>query len=717
MRLRSLLLACCIALALPGLAACAVYAGAAWTELQQARAAARGAQAAGDVMRAASLLMVERGRQQEAGHPGEDPQALAVAQAAADQGLARARGALLAAGMRAEPVNLAREDLQQLRLRAALAAETQTSMLPLAEQLGGIVEGLELEVTRVERSVTFADASVGILVGLARTANQVRGVAGLRGMLLNAWLGGEALSAPQREALLLLTGRIAEGMDRLQGGLRTSGLAPTLIERIAEMESDFVREREPRYRAMVQAALAGGPPPSEAAEQRAWQVAAVASLLPAREALLHEAAEEGAAAVDAASRSLLACAAVSLISVGLVAVTVSGLLRRLAGPVQAMSGAMAALAAGDLGEPPAEPHRTPLREIGEMAASVAVFRDNFASLRRREAELGRTNVLFFAALENMSQGLTMYDADERLTVFNSRFCEVTGLAPEDVRIGMTHREVLGLAAAAGHFGGRTADEAYAESQRALGGVVELGQHDVVIGERKVARRLVPLIGGGWVTTFEDVTERRDAEARIAHMAHHDALTGLANRVLFREHMVGALARGREAGPLAVLCLDLDGFKGVNDTFGHPVGDALLRAVGRRLRGNTRDTDVVARLGGDEFAVLQPASCPPLPPAALAERLVQALREPFELGGERVEVGASVGVALAGETSTPDDLLRDADIALYQAKSAGRSTWRLFEPRPAAAVQERRRHDFRRMEPDGPPDDDRSRMEADAEASA
>jgi diguanylate cyclase (GGDEF)-like protein len=716
MRLRSLLLACCIALALPGLAACAVYARASWTELRQARAAARGAQAAGDVMRAASLLMVERGRQQEAGRPGEDPDALAAAQAAADEGLARARGALLAAGMRAEPVNLAREDLQQLRLRAALAAGTRSAMLPLAEQLGGIIEGLEQEVTRVERSVTFADASVGILVGLARNANQVRGVAGLRGMLLNAWLGGEELSEARREALLLLTGRIAEGMDRLQGGLRTSGLAPTLIRRIAEMESDFVREREPRYRALVQAALAGGEPPSWAAEQRAWQVAAVASLLPAREALLREAAAEGAAAVDAASRSLLACAAVSLISLGLVVVTVSGLLRRLAEPVQAMSEAMAALAAGDLGEPPAEAQRGPLREIGEMAASVAVFRDNFASLRRREAELGRTNVLFLAALENMTQGLTMYDADERLTVFNTRFCEVTTLPPEEVRVGMTYRDVIALAVACGQFAERTVEEAYAASRSVLADMARVGQHDLSVGERTVSRRYVPLIGGGWVTTFEDVTERRGVEARIAHMAHHDALTGLANRVLFREHMVRALGCERSAGRLAVLCIDLDGFKGVNDAFGHPVGDALLRAVARRLRGTTRDTDVVARLGGDEFAVLQPASDPPLSPAALAERLVQALREPFELDGRRVEVGASVGVALASEASTPDDLLRDADIALYQAKSAGRCTWRLFEPRPAA-VQERRRHDFHRMEPDEALDDDRSRMDADAEASA
>ena len=597
--------------------------------------------------------------------------------------------------MRAEPVNLAREDLEQVRLRAELAMREQASMLPLAEQYSRIADDLEQEVTRVERSVTFADASAGILVGLARTANEVRSVAGRRGMLLNAWFGGQELSGPQRDELLMLTGRIAEAMDRLQGGLRTSGLAPGLIQKIAAMEGDFLSEREPRYRALVQAAAAGAERPMGEAEYRAWHVAALASLLPAREALLDEAAEQGAEAVGAARRSLLACAVVSLSSLGLVVAMVLGLLRRLVEPVRAMTEAMTALAAGDLaagdlaaGGPP----RDALREIGAMAAAVAVFRDNFASLRRRESELGHTNLLFSAALENMSQGLAMYDADERLLVFNTRFCEVTGLSCEDVRVGMTYRAVIAHAVAVGHFAGRAAEDAYAESRDMIADTVCVGHDDLLVGGRSIARRFMPLVGGGWVTTFEDVTERRGAEARIAHMAHHDALTGLANRVLFREHMVRALSDVREHGQLAVLCLDLDGFKGVNDTFGHPVGDALLRAVGRRLRGNTRETDVVARLGGDEFAVLQPIAYPPLPATSLADRLVAALREPFELGGQRVCVGVSVGVVLAGETSTPDDLLRDADVALYQAKSAGRSTWRLFEPRTGAAVQERRRHE-------------------------
>ncbi len=154
-------------------------------------------------------------------------------------------------------------------------------------------------------------------------------------------------------------------------------------------------------------------------------------------------------------------------------------------------------------------------------------------------------------------------------------------------------------------------------------------------------------------------------------------------------MEQALAGARRGGSAAVFCLDLDGFKGVNDTLGHPAGDELLRQVARRLRDATREADLVARLGGDEFAVVQADADQPADAAALAERLVEALRAPFDLQGQEALIGTSVGVALADGAATPDGLLRSADIALYRAKADGRGTFRFFEPGMDAQVQRRR----------------------------
>ncbi|MFC7739234.1 diguanylate cyclase domain-containing protein [Roseomonas sp. GCM10028921] len=175
--------------------------------------------------------------------------------------------------------------------------------------------------------------------------------------------------------------------------------------------------------------------------------------------------------------------------------------------------------------------------------------------------------------------------------------------------------------------------------------------------------------------------------RLSHMARHDMLTGLANRVLLRERMEQLLVRSHSSGSTAVLCLDLDGFKGVNDTLGHPAGDELLRQVAGRLRENTREADLVVRLGGDEFTILQVDADRPADVTALAERLVSALHHPFDIKGQKVTIGTSIGVVLVDAmASSADELLRRADLALYRAKAAGRGTWRLFHPEMDAAVK-------------------------------
>ncbi|WP_244478539.1 sensor domain-containing diguanylate cyclase [Methylobacterium sp. Leaf113] len=185
---------------------------------------------------------------------------------------------------------------------------------------------------------------------------------------------------------------------------------------------------------------------------------------------------------------------------------------------------------------------------------------------------------------------------------------------------------------------------------------------------------------GYVAAARDITARKEAEFRIAHMARHDALTDLANRTLFRERLVQELSMSqRRSASFAVLCLDLDRFKSVNDTLGHQAGDALLRAVATRLRGLVRAEDTVARIGGDEFMIIQTGPVVGSSIRNLAQRLIEVVAQPIDLDGTRVSVGVSVGVAMAPQDGAdPDVLCRHADIALFRAKDAGRNTFRLYE---------------------------------------
>jgi diguanylate cyclase (GGDEF)-like protein len=185
--------------------------------------------------------------------------------------------------------------------------------------------------------------------------------------------------------------------------------------------------------------------------------------------------------------------------------------------------------------------------------------------------------------------------------------------------------------------------------------------------------------GGWVTTHEDITRQKEAEARIAYMAHHDALTDLPNRTLFGAQLEAALRWLKRDEQLAVLFLDLDNFKNINDTLGHQIGDALLRTVAERLRGCIRETDEIARLGGDEFVIVQTKVGGPGDVAQFARRVRETIMQPYELDDHYVVVDTSIGIAMApGDGTTCDELIKNADLALYGAKASGRGTYHFFE---------------------------------------
>jgi diguanylate cyclase (GGDEF)-like protein len=320
-----------------------------------------------------------------------------------------------------------------------------------------------------------------------------------------------------------------------------------------------------------------------------------------------------------------------------------------------------------------------------------LVKERTAALREREAELGAQNLRFDAALSNMSQALLMFDSSSRLVICNHRYTEMYGLSPDVTKPGRTFRELLEHRTKNGTFSGDP--DRYIE--RLHTGIAQ-GKGASFLTElpdgRTIAITVQPMAGGGWVATHEDITERRLAEQQIAHMARHDSLTDLPNRVLFRERLAHALTGAKRGERLAVLYLDLDNFKSVNDTLGHQYGDELLKIVASRLQGCVRENDTVARVGGDEFAIVQTGIGQAVDTATLARRICEALRAPYNLLGHAVvaDTSASIGIAVGPNDGTePNELLKNADMALYGAKADGRGTYRFFEPEMDARMKARR----------------------------
>jgi diguanylate cyclase (GGDEF)-like protein len=311
-----------------------------------------------------------------------------------------------------------------------------------------------------------------------------------------------------------------------------------------------------------------------------------------------------------------------------------------------------------------------------------------SELNGRDRELRDQNGRFNAAIENMSQGLSMFDTEARLIVCNERFGQIYGLPDSLIQSGAHLSAILAHMADRGfHLAEEVGFAAFIE--RGLTSADTFAANIRAIDDRAIQIVGQPMADGGFVATHEDVTERKLAEARIAHMAHHDGLTGLPNRLLFRERLEDALDLAAQGGHFQVLCLDLDHFKDVNDALGHPVGDKLLQQVSARLLQEIGLNDTVARLGGDEFAVIQ-IGAELRESSELAQRLIATLSAPYEIDGQHIIIGCSVGIALAPQDATdPVALLKAADLALYRAKTDGRGTYQFYEAEMDARLQARR----------------------------
>ncbi|ABD06875.1 diguanylate cyclase with GAF sensor [Rhodopseudomonas palustris HaA2] len=285
------------------------------------------------------------------------------------------------------------------------------------------------------------------------------------------------------------------------------------------------------------------------------------------------------------------------------------------------------------------------------------------------------------ALENLRDGVAMFDADSRLVMCNNLYAKLYRLPEALQQVGTHIRDIVQSCIA----NGVVADDIGSQEEWLKLYVLPTDTSSRI--QQLSDGRLInltrqPLPEGGWVSTHEDITEQQRREAEILFLAHHDLLTGLANRAAFDETVETAVARLQRNGePFTLFMLDLDRFKQVNDTFGHPAGDQLLREAAQRLRSSVRKTDILARLGGDEFAIVQFGAGDRFKAAkGLAERIVRLISQPFDLGGAQVSVGISIGIAIAPHAATDAAaLLKMADVALYAVKSEGRNGFRFFEP--------------------------------------
>jgi diguanylate cyclase (GGDEF)-like protein len=343
----------------------------------------------------------------------------------------------------------------------------------------------------------------------------------------------------------------------------------------------------------------------------------------------------------------------------------------------------------------------PLRKLLKLLACVGVGWEVFHRKMAAQWHAERRMQQYQQTLDGMPQGVALVGPDGRIEIFNRPFVELLELSPTQFTARPLMADVIDALHARGEFKDAKIPEGltpltyfgpdYVDTQPSRFERVRPNGTVLEVRNKKLA-------GGGFVRTCTDITQSREVQTRITQLAASDALTGLANRRAFHEHltrMTQRLSRTVKAADrldeFAILCLDLDRFKAVNDTLGHPVGDLLLQAVAQRLQASIRTTDILARLGGDEFALLLPGASNRASPERVAQRIVDAIRKPFQINDHKIQISVSVGIAMAPQDGADaDELLVAADMALYAAKSGGRTTFRVFEKDMTEKAKARRR---------------------------
>jgi len=291
--------------------------------------------------------------------------------------------------------------------------------------------------------------------------------------------------------------------------------------------------------------------------------------------------------------------------------------------------------------------------------------------------LAEQNFRFDTALANMSHGLCMFDSGHRLMVWNRRFCEVYGIPPEALAPGMTIRTLIELSAARGNYPDRSVDDLISEIVPLLDSHVVTHFRRLLPDGRIIALSYQPMTGGGAVVIYEDVTVRERAEQRARFLATHDDLTGLPNRWTFSEAVSDAVKAGHRYGHMfAVMFMDLDRFKNINDTLGHAAGDVLLIETAKRLKACVRKSDVVARIGGDEFVIMLREISDQSQVATVAQKILAAVVQPLTIHDHEYRITASIGISMFPTDALDEEsLIKNADAAMYVAKDEGRNGYR------------------------------------------
>ncbi len=397
--------------------------------------------------------------------------------------------------------------------------------------------------------------------------------------------------------------------------------------------------------------------------------------------------------IDTIQRLVNWILAASLIAAVLVGPLTIAAVRRIAERLRTITDAMRALSQDEIETP--IPLLDSKDEIGDMARAFSVFKDNAIALRKQHQEIAALNARIDIALNNMDRGLSMFDEGGRLIVCNTIYRDMYDLPVDLTHPGtpfssivhhwtMKHDCSLEDQSAgnldawlASHASRISSDEEFTDIHRLPDGRVYA-----------INTKSIPACG--WVDVHEDITIKQRSAERIAELAQTDALTGLANRHSFREELQNCYTHGHDA--FAIFWIDLDRFKQVNDTYGHPTGDELLKAIADRLRASVRRSDFVARLGGDEFAcIVRGDNISHEVLTRIAARLNAIISRPALILGNWLKVGASIGISTAPQDGhSPDEIMKTADIALYRAKADGRGKAIFFNTAMAEALSKRQR---------------------------